>query len=158
MGRVGAVHQPLPEQRQVFRPAPSGPQGPQPPQHPGKGLHPGRPLPVVGGVGAQLQPGVPGGEAALYRLQQLQQSALHILPGAQGILMDGQLETRHSPHPFSPLVAMPWTNCFWKMRNTMTTGIRDTTEAAIIRPYSVEYWPMNIRIPNCTVFSSVLFR
>lgn len=62
------------------------------------------------------------------------------------------------PYPFKPLVAMPWTNFFWKMRNTTITGIRDTTEAAMMRPYSEEYWPMNIRMPSWTVFSSVEFK
>lgn len=105
--RVGAVHQPLPKQGKPLRSAPGGPQGAQPPQHPGEALHPGGVFPVVGGVSPQLQSGIPGGKAAPYRLQELQKSPFHVLPGAQGVLTNGQIKARHDAHPFRPLVAMP---------------------------------------------------
>lgn len=61
-------------------------------------------------------------------------------------------------YPFSPAVATPWTKNFCSERKTMTTGIRATTLAAMMRPYSLEYWLMNILRPICTVLSSILVR
>ena len=61
-------------------------------------------------------------------------------------------------YPFRPAVATPWTKNFCKERKTMTTGIRATTLAAMMRPYSLEYWLMNILKPICTVLSSILVR
>ena len=49
--------------------------------------------------------------------------------------------------PFKPDVAIPCTKNLWSKRNTITTGTRLTTDAAMISPYSEEYWDINIRIP-----------
>ncbi len=42
--------------------------------------------------------------------------------------------------PFRPLDATPCTKYFCRERNTISTGISAMTEAAMIRPYSAEYW------------------
>ena len=60
--------------------------------------------------------------------------------------------------PFRPLDATPCTKYFCRERNTISTGISAMTEAAMIRPYSAEYWLMNMRRPIWMVFSSVLVR
>ncbi len=61
-------------------------------------------------------------------------------------------------YPFSPAVATPWTKNFCNARKTMTTGMRATTLAAMISPYSLEYWLMNILRPIWMVFSSILVK
>ncbi len=57
-----------------------------------------------------------------------------------------------STHPFTAPVVMPATKYFWSARNTTRTGIRDRQDAAMMRPYSAEYWEMNIFRPICSVF------
>ena len=37
-------------------------------------------------------------------------------------------------HSFSPEVAIPATNCLWKVRNTAKIGMREQTEAAMMAP------------------------
>ena len=61
-------------------------------------------------------------------------------------------------YPFRPAVATPCTKNFCKARKTMTTGIRATTLAAMIKPYSLEYWLMNILRPIWMVLSSILVK
>src|SRR6185312_2520405 len=65
---------------------------------------------------------------------------------------------RHRAHPFSPVEAMPSTKKRCSARNTASTGIRATTDAAMISPYSAEYCEMNILSPIWMVLSSVLVR
>ena len=57
-----------------------------------------------------------------------------------------------------PVDATPCTKYFCRERNTISTGISATTEAAMIRPYSAEYWVMNmILLFPVSIFWAVLF-
>ena len=60
--------------------------------------------------------------------------------------------------PFKPADATPCTKYFCSDRNTISTGIRAMTDAAMIRPYSAEYWLMNMRRPIWMVLSRVSVR
>ena len=70
----------------------------------------------------------------------------------------GRVTDSAADQPFRPEDATPWTKYFCNARKTIKTGIRAMTEAAMIRPYSAEYWLMNIRRPIWMVFSSFLVR
>ena len=89
MIRVGAADKPLTEQGQIFFAAPLAPQGGQPPQHPGKRLHVGGGLSVVGGEVPQVQPGDAaaddGGGGAVPRLLPLGEAQV---PAAHAVLRD----------------------------------------------------------------------
>ena len=61
-------------------------------------------------------------------------------------------------YPLSPVEAMPSTKKRCRARKTMSTGISDTTDAAMISPYSCVYCEMNIRMPIWMVLTSVLVR
>jgi len=41
---------------------------------------------------------------------------------------------RENSYSFIPEVAMPATNCLWKVKNTAKIGIKEQTEAAMIAP------------------------
>lgn len=51
-------------------------------------------------------------------------------------------------YPLIPLDAIPCTKNFCPPRKIASTGIKDSTLAAMTSPYSAEYWAMNILMPS----------
>ena len=94
------------------------------------------------------------------------QGVLHLFAGnCRHILkqhMPSPIQNASSPalltQPFNPVDATPSTKYFCRHKNTMITGIKDTTEPAMIRPYSAEYCPINIFSPSWIVFFVSVFK